>query len=201
MEVVCNIANIYYFEGDYKRALVYFDSIKIIRKDFASQKMKVNNLMMIADSYKRLKDSKTSENIFKEAELLAESHLLKPELTSFYVQFAASLQDLKKYKQAIEKAEKGLSIIQSVAKDTILTNYDSTYLSAAYARLAIILHDSGAYSLAEQRYKQSLDIYKKQNQWANYRRTLSNMGSMYRFSKQLGKTEEILTMGLKSFNQ
>ena len=196
-----NVANIHYSAGDYKTALLYYDSIKIVSKDPAAQKMKVRNLMLIAESYKRLKDLNSAERIFKETELLANRYFQKSELGSFYTQYASSLQDLKKYKEAIENAEKGLSLIHALSKDTILTNLDSTYLSGAYARLAFIFYDSALYQFAEKNYVQALDIYKKQNQWANYRRTLSNMGSMYRFTKQLSKAENILTMGLKSFNQ
>ena len=196
-----NIANIYYMAGDYKTAVIYFDSIKIVSQDSASYQLKIKNAMLIADSYKRLKETKSAERIFKDIEPLANNYFSKADLASFFTQYAATLQDLKNYKEAVEKAEKGVSILQLLAKDSKLTNMDSIYLSTAYIRLAFVLHDSGVYTLAEQYYKEALSINKKQNQWSSYRRILSNMGSMYRANKQLRQAEDILTTGLLSFDK
>jgi hypothetical protein len=63
----------YYYERDYKTALVYLDSIKITKQDSASQDLKISNLLSVAECYHYLNDFKSAEKIIKEVEPLAET--------------------------------------------------------------------------------------------------------------------------------
>lgn len=195
------LALTYYYERDFKTALIYFDSIKIVGIDSASQDWKVHNLMSVAECYQYLNDYKSAEKIIEEAEPLAKKWQIPARLASFYGQYASCLRKLKQYKKAISKANIGLDVIKTMAIRQSYTKNDSLIWANVLYSKAYTLHDSGDYKSAELYYKEAMSIYHKQNNWDNCKRCLTNMGIMYRFDKQFDKAEKTLTEGINLFNK
>ena len=195
------IALTYYNADDFKTALTYFDYIKITTSDSSAYVLKIQNMMNVAECYKKLNDKKGAERIFKEAEPLAIQYYDRSKLASFYKLYSSCLRTMKKYHEAIDKAQIGLSIIEKSTKNNTLSTSDSNTLADCHAFLAYALQDSGVYKLAEQHYVLAISIYKKTANLNNYKRCLSNMGIMYRFDKQFDKAEKTLTSGIALFNQ
>ena len=191
----------FYNINDYKTALIYFDSVKITDKNFDLQKMKIQNLMNIAECYQRLNDKQSAGRIFNETEPIAQKQYQKTDLAAFYNQYSSCLRKLKKYQEAIEKTEKALNIMRQVQIEQPLIKNDSNLVASIYYYKEYALNDSGCYKLAELSYLAAMSIYKKQKNWTSYKRGLSNMGIMYRFDKQFDKAEKNLTEGINLFNK
>jgi CHAT domain-containing protein len=195
-----NIGLTYYNSDDYKMALHYFDSVKIVRQDTATQIMKIQNLMNIAVCYQHLNDNKSGELIMRETEPLAFRFYEKPDLASFLGRYSSCYRTLKAYDKAQNKAQQGLSLMQNLASEKPFLAKDSIILADLYYYMAYALHDSGIYKPAEHYYFEALSIYKKQKNWDGYKRGLGNLGFLYRFEKQFDKAEKILTEGIVLHN-
>ena len=196
-----NIASTYKNADDYKNALVYFDSVKIIKLDTLSQVQKIKVMMKISECYQKLNDKHSANRIFTQAEPLAQQYFQPYDLIDFYTSYSSCLRTLKKHREAIQKAEKGLSIFEKMVDGKVSTKKDSNLLAECHSFLAYAFQDSGLYKLAAPHYLTAIAIFKKTDNSDNYKRCLSNMGIMYRFDKQLDKAEKTLTTGIASFNR
>ena len=196
-----NMALTYYINQDYKTALIYYDSVKITKDDSTAQVMKISTLMDVAECYKNINDYKSAEKLFKEAEPLAEKWQKNTSLASFYNQYSSCLRKLKKFQNALQKAQKGMVVLQKGAVKTSFSKYDSLIFANILYSMGYTLNDSGAYEAAEPYYIKAMSIYRKQNNWDNYKRGLTNLGFLYRFNKKFGEAESVLTEGINLSSQ
>jgi CHAT domain-containing protein/tetratricopeptide (TPR) repeat protein len=194
-----NIANTFYYQQDYKTALIYYDSSKITRQDSASQILKIDNLLRIAECYQFINDFKSATFFFKEAELAVKKWQNPLECANFYNRYSSSLRQIRKYEEAFEKSQIALKIMKKIKDERFLTQSDSNILANTNYIIAYTLSDSGVYSASEPFYLQAISIYEKQKNWESYKRGLSNIAIMYRLNKQFEKAEKTLTEGIALF--
>ena len=201
MRLYYNIAMTYYNVSDHKTALVYFDSVKITRFDSITQVFKITTLKNMADCYKNLNDKASAERIFIEIEPLAQQYYSKTKLADFYMWYSITLKTLKKFPEALEKAQKSLDIAELNLRNPHVINADSSLFAASHFCMAYAFHDSGAYKLGEQHYLTAMAMFQKLNDMDNVKKCLGNLGFLYRFDKRFDKAEMTLTTGIDLFNQ
>ena len=196
-----NIAGDYYNMGDYKNALRYYDSIKIIRNDAPSLSIKISTLNESSTCYRELKDFISSEKMAKDACLLAESFFYpKSKLALLYMKYSAILRILKRYQPAISNAEKSINILKSI-EISKQTKSDTSYLANSYFSIAFALKDSGLFTAAVPYYYEAINLYKKINKFESQVTGLMNLGNAYRLNKNYDKAEQTIQEALNLLNQ
>ena len=190
------IGRTYNGEEDFKKALIYLDSVKINGQDSAALAVKTRTLIAMGESHQRLKNIKSADYFYQNAMPMVESYLLDRDKVNFYQRYAFFLQESKKFKEAISMVKRSRDILEKTIKEKTAVRTDTNNLANAYYYIAYALQDSTAYKAAEPYYMKALIIYKSLGNMEDYRRGLLNMGLMYRYDKQFDKALKVLTEGI-----
>jgi CHAT domain-containing protein len=196
-----NTAQLYYGQHDFKKALTYFDSIKINSQAVDAQAVNLNFLGMIAECYMYLNDPISAERVMSDIEPTARKFYSPQQLIPFLTKYARYLERQKKYEAATQKANLGDSIVQSLKKAKILTTEDSTNWADNAFEYAHICLQSKDFQRSEYYNFQALNLYDRQVNLLSYLYTLRNMGLLYYTTQRFDKADEVLTKALKIANQ
>ena len=191
-----NKAQLYYSQRDYKKALIYFDSVKINSQAANAQMIRLNFMTMIANCYMYLDESESSLKIMSDIKSDANSLYSQQQLIEFYTNYALYLKLQKKYEEATQKIKLGETIIEKLKSDNSLTAVDSILWANLAFEQGHIFQEYNDFNKSEKYFLKAQNIFLQQHDIFNYIYTLRNLGSLYFKMQELDKAESVLTKGL-----
>jgi CHAT domain-containing protein len=196
-----NIGITYYRENNFNLALTYLDSCKTDTNNKEAWVLKTQNQIDIAECYNRLKNTKAATYLYESLIPLVKLHLSEKDKGRFYTRYSLLLRDLKQFQKSVEMGQQSVNILSKWIEGNKCLKADSILLANAYFSIGFAFQDSLAYKASEPFYLKALSLYKSVNNMENYRRSLLNMGLMYRYDKRFDKAEEALSEGIISLNK
>ncbi len=179
---------------DFKSALTYYDSINIISTDSFSMKWKMQDLLGMAKCYKDINEPASAEGLYNQALQLASHYLTKAGLADAYFQLSACLKTEKKYVQSIQRARKGIEILEP---ERTVNKHDSVILETGYLFLANTLKAQGQYNGAEKSYLHAVRLSESLKDTNRISAAMMGLGINDRFQNKFAASEQTLTKGLK----
>jgi CHAT domain-containing protein len=196
-----NIGITYYRENNFNLALTYLDSSKTDTNSKEAWVLKTQNQIDIAECYNRLKNTKAATYLYESLIPLVTLHLPEKDKGRFYTRYSLLLRDLKQFQKSVDMGQQSVNILSKWIAGNKCLKADSILLANAYFSIGFAFQDSLAYKASEPFYLKALSLYKSVNNMENYRRSLLNMGLMYRYDKRFDKAEEALSEGIVSLNK